>query len=108
MSISPKKKENIYFNLRGLNIEIQLSDELLSESASTVKTSTGSKLPPSRSPTTIGKFNDCDANKVKRNLSLGSDSAWRYKNHCGKPRIKLSDRQIQATLMGRKSQRSIN
>ncbi len=40
MSIDTKVKENIYFNLRGLNIEFQLSDEFSSESASAGKTST--------------------------------------------------------------------
>jgi len=45
MSIDTKEKENIYFNLRGLNIEFQLSDELLSESARAGITSTAeSKL----------------------------------------------------------------
>jgi hypothetical protein len=45
MSIDTKVKENIYFNLRGLNIEFQLSDELSSESARAGKTSTAeSKL----------------------------------------------------------------
>ena len=45
MSIDTKEKENIYFNLRGLNIEFQLSDEFSSESARAGKTSTAeSKL----------------------------------------------------------------
>jgi hypothetical protein len=45
MSIDTKEKENIYFDLRGLNIEFQLSDEFLSESASAGKTNTAeSKL----------------------------------------------------------------